>query len=281
MERREQRIQIFQETMDVCSADEDVRRAMMESIVGQRIIWEEAEEPGWVFRFDRPAAIVVSRKRSLEAARPYAQAGKKVCVLNFASSVSPGGGVVRGAQAQEESLCRISTLYPALSSESGQPFYARHWEMIHAGTMKRENRDDCIYTPGVVVVREDAAGEALLPKDAYYPVDVVTCAAPDLRVTDDDSMYAPTEAELFGLLIRRWRRILAVAAANQAQVLILGAFGCGVFANPPRLVAKAFAQALAGMEHCFETIEFAIYSAGDASPNYQAFAEILARSTAE
>ena len=77
-----------------------------------------------------------------------------------------------GAQAQEESLCRISTLYPALSHESTKPFYTRHWDMIHIGTRKRENRDDCIYTPGVVVLREDDGEEALLPEASRYRVGI-------------------------------------------------------------------------------------------------------------
>ena len=195
-------------------------------------------------------------------------------MLNFASSVSPGGGVTYGSQAQEESLCRVSTLYPALSAETAKPFYERHWEMIREGSMKRENRDDCIYTPGVVVLREDAGEEALLPEDARYTVDVITCAAPDLRAVEDGSRYAPTEEALLALLTRRWRRILAVAASNGAEVLVLGAFGCGVFANPPKLVAKAFAQAAEGIDRCFETIEFAVYSRYEDSPNWRAFADL-------
>lgn len=278
MDPREKRTLIFEETLRVCAAEEPLRNAMALSAAKQQLIWQEDEEPRWQPAYDRPAERVVSAKRSFEAARPYAQAGKTVCVLNFASSVSPGGGVTRGAQAQEESLCRVSTLYPALSDQSASDFYARHWEMIHSGEMKRENRDDCIYTPGVVVVREDAGEEPLLTPEARYTVDVITCAAPDLRFTDDGSMYAPTQEELHALLVKRWRRILAVAAANGAQVLILGAFGCGVFANPPKLVAAAFEEAAQGIDHCFEVIEFAVYSPRPDSPNLQAFRERYSQS---
>lgn len=274
MDGREKRLLIFEETMRVCSADQDLQHAMGESVAGQQILWQEEDEPRWQPRYSRPAARVVSAKRSFEAARFYARQGKKVCVLNFASSVSPGGGVTSGSQAQEESLCRVSTLYPALSHESVRPFYTRHWDMIRAKAMKRENRDDCIYTPGVVVVREDRGEEALLPKSAYYQVDVITCAAPDLRAVLDGSRYAPTWNELLTLLRRRWRRILSLAAAHGVQVLILGAFGCGVFANPPQLVAAAFEQASEGMDCCFETIEFAIYSNNPEAPNLVAFSNL-------
>ena len=273
MTNQERRTLIFQETMRVCSAEAELRDAVEKSIAAQRILWQEDAEPLWSPRYFQPARRVVSRKRSFEAARAYAQRGKRVCVLNFASSVSPGGGVTYGSQAQEESLCRVSSLYAALSDVSAKPFYDRHWEMIHAGEMTRENRDDCIYTPGVVVVREDAGGEDLLPKEERYQVDVITCAAPDLRIVSDRSRYAPAQDELLARLTRRWRRILAMAAANRAQVLILGAFGCGVFANPPKLVAQAFGLAAKEIDHCFETIEFAVYSRDTDSPNYRAFAD--------
>lgn len=274
MTDRERRIQIFEETMRVCTEDENLRKAVSATAAGQRIIWQEDGEPCWLPRFDRPATRVISTKRSFEAACPYAQAGKKVCVLNFASSVSPGGGVTYGSQAQEESLCRVSSLYPALSDESVKSFYARHWEMIRAGTMKRENRDDCIFTPGVVVLRQDAGDEPLLPEEARYTVDVITCAAPDLRAVEDGSCYAPAQDELLAMLARRWRRIMAIAAAGGTDALILGAFGCGVFANPPQLVAKAFEMAAKEIDHCFETIEFAVYSRSERDLNYCAFAQI-------
>lgn len=269
-----ERIRIFTDTLRLCREDDSLRIATIESARGQLIVWQEDEEPRWQPLYDRPAARILSRKRSFDAARDYAMAGKKVCVLNFASSVSPGGGVTHGAQAQEESLCRVSTLYPVLSSGYVSPFYSRHWELIRSGAMKRENRDDCIFTPGVTVVREDSGEEAVLPSEQRYTVDVITCAAPDLRPVEDGSRYAPTQDELFTLLTNRWRRILAVAASNGAQVLILGAFGCGVFANPPELMAAAFDQAAEQIDRCFETIEFAVYSKNAESPNLRAFAAI-------
>ena len=271
----EHRTRIFEETMRVCADEESLRAAAAASDENQRIIWQEDNEPHWQPRFDRPAARVISRKRSFEAARAYAQAGKRVCVLNFASSVTPGGGVTYGSQAQEESLCRVSSLYLPLSGERAKPFYDRHWALIRSGAMKRENRDDCILTPGVVVLREDGGDEALLPANARYTVDVITCAAPDLRAVTDASRYAPTQEELLVLLTRRWRRIMAVAASGSADVLILGAFGCGVFANPPQLVAQAFELAAKEIDRCFEAIEFAIYSRSADSPNLLAFAKML------
>ena len=273
----EQRVKIFEGTMRACMEDESLQAAVKDSIENQYIIWQEDAPPHWEMRFERPAAVrVASIKRSFEAARAYAMAGKKVCVLNFASSVSPGGGVTYGSQAQEESLCRVSTLFPALNSETAKPFYDRHWELIRAGKMNRANRDDCIYTPGVVVVREDSGEEAMLPASERYTVDVITCAAPDLRRVDEPSRYEPGRGALLHLMMERWRRIMAAAAANGADVLILGAFGCGVFAVPPDIAAEAFEVAAGGIDRCFETIEFAVYSKDTDAPNYRAFATLAA-----
>ena len=59
--------------------------------------------------YDIPAKVIVSKKRSLEAASAYKDLN--VCVHNFASASNPGGGVTRGANAQEECLCRCSSLF--------------------------------------------------------------------------------------------------------------------------------------------------------------------------
>jgi len=275
MDSRQERIAIFEGTRQLCLQNPLLQKAICASRKNQRIYWEgDAIEYGPP-RFSASAKMVLSGKKTVEAARPYAAAGKKVCILNFASSVVPGGGVLNGAQAQEESICRVSTLYFALSDpDTAGRFYEYHWELIRAGRMNRRNRDDIIFTPGVVAVCDDANGEIMLPEKEWYEMDVVTCAAPDLRQLGDESQFAPTKAELQKLHEIRWRCILSAAAGHGADVLILGAFGCGVFANPPKLVAEAFNKVLPDFRNHFETIEFAVYSSSKEENNYRAFLNI-------
>ena len=67
------------------------------------------------------------------------------------------------------------------------------------------------------------------------------------------------------------RNILEVAAANDVDILVLGAFGCGAFCNPPEVVARVFRRITAEYRHCFETIEYAVYHTEREMANYQAF----------
>ncbi|MBE6899026.1 MAG: TIGR02452 family protein [Ruminococcaceae bacterium] len=272
MSSRQERIEIFEGTRQLCLSTPFLKNAITASQKNQRIYWEgdsiEYSHP----RFPMPAKMILSPKKTVEAAHSYAASGKKVCILNFASSVAPGGGVLTGEQAQEESICRVSTLYFALSdSETAGKFYNYHWELIRAGKMNRRNRDDIVYTPGVVAVRDDANGEAMLAEKDWYEMDVITCAAPDLRQLGDAAQFSPTMEELRVLHEIRWRCILAAAAKHEADVLILGAFGCGVFANPPELVVEAFNNVLPEFRNHFEAIEFAVYATRMDTPNYQAF----------
>jgi len=272
---RQERIEIFEGTRACCAGSDRLQKAIAASKAGQRIYWEgETIEYGKP-RFTHPAQLILSRKKTVEAAMSYARAGKKTCVLNFASSVSPGGGVLTGEQAQEESISRVSTLYFALSDpETAGKFYDYHWELIRNGRMNRRNRDDIVYTPGVVAVRDDAHEEVMIAENHWYEMDVITCAAPDLRQLGDAAEFTPTAAELLKLHETRWSCILAAAARHQADVLILGAFGCGVFANPPELVVAAFNNVLPKFRNYFETIEFAVYSRSKESTNYSAFIKI-------
>jgi uncharacterized protein (TIGR02452 family) len=61
---------------------------------------------------------------------------------------------------------------------------------------------------------------------------------------------------------------LAVAEVRGHRRLVLGAWGCGVFRNAPRLVAEVFARWLAHPRFAgaFERVVFAIY---DRSANQQ------------
>lgn len=272
---RLERMEVFEGTKKICESSERLQQAIRQSREKQCIYWEgESIEYGQP-RFSGKPELILSPKKTVEAARPYAELGKRVCILNFASSVSPGGGVVQGSQAQEESICRVSTLYFVLSDpETAGKFYTYHWELIRAGKMNRRNRDDIVYTPSVMVVRDDAADEAMMKESDWYAMDVITCAAPDLRRTREDSCYAPTREELLAVHETRWSKILAAAARHEADVLILGAFGCGVFDNPPKIVVQAFNNVISKFDGYFETIEFAVYARDKADRNYQAFSRI-------
>lgn len=275
MKKRLERIAIFEETRALCMLNPFLKSAICASQKGQQI-YLEGERIGYGdARFETPAAMILSPKKTVEAAMPYARKGKRVCILNFASPVTPGGGVLTGEQAQEESICRVSTLYFALSDpQTAGKFYDYHWKLIHAGQMNRRNRDDIIYTPGVITVRDDANHEAMLEENDWYEMDVITCAAPDVRQLGDSAQFTPSSEDLRTLFEMRWRCILAVAARHEADVLILGAFGCGVFANPPALVADAFNSVVPEFRNHFETIEFAVYSSSKAESNYRAFTSI-------
>ena len=208
-------------------------------------------------KYDESAKIVVSKKKTFEAASAYK--GMKVAVHNFASATNPGGGVVKGSTAQEECLCRCSTLYSMLNvKEMWNGFYAPHRnaaDPIH--------NDDIIYTPGVVVFKTDTAAPVAMPETQWYEVDVITCAAPNLRdnpsnpynKSDGTKKVKISDKDLLELHEKRLRRILDVAVANADEVVILGAFGCGAFQNKPDIVAKAAANVINDYLYMFKNIE--------------------------
>ena len=263
MGNHEKNIAIFEDSRHLWETDPALRAAMERArdrtvLVKERgaLACHEGDR-----RFRERVRVRVSRKRTLEAAHAYKS--KRVCVLNFASPRTPGGGVTRGMGAQEECLCRISTLYPCLDTQAlRNGFYNPHRESGDGlGT------DDCIYTPGVTVFKADTPDCELLPEDQRWRTDVITCAAPDLR-----NVEGLSDARLRRIVEKRVRRILDVAAEKGADPLILGAFGCGVFQNPPKVVAAAMRDALEDYSHCFETVEFAVYCPpGHDETNFRAF----------
>ncbi len=277
---REDNVLIFEDSMKLCRSKDKLREAIENSEKRQIFYaegWNTAEdfslpEAG----YEKAANVIVSKKRSYEAASAYK--GKRVAVHNFASATNPGGGVTKGSNAQEEALCRISTLYPLLSTQKiANEFYRPHRNMkdpLH--------NDDCIYTPDVVVFKTDNASPVLMPEKDWYSVDVITCAAPNLRENPSNSMNSGdgnkkatiTDAELLKMHEKRLRAILDTAVVNGAEVVILGAFGCGAFQNPPFIVAQAVRNVLPDYFKHFDTIEFAIYSSRDDS-NYRTFSQKL------
>lgn len=191
----------------------------------------------------------------------------KIAALNFAASQHPGGGVWAGSRAQEESLCRSSTLYPSLMTDTAREgFYDYH--MYNHGW---EASDTCIYSPGVVICRDDDDYiPARLKPEKFVTVDIITCAAPHVFRNVEIS-----DADLYAMHLSRARNILRVCAYNGVDILVTGAFGCGAFHNPPEIVAGAWREALTVYREKFELVVFAVYCAGNETVNYGAFRKVF------
>ena len=276
---RDENVAIFQDTEKMCRENVRLRESIKQASENQKLILEGdslfATEKD---KYDESAKIVVSKKKTFEAASAYK--GMKVAVHNFASATNPGGGVVKGSTAQEECLCRCSTLYSMLNAkEMWNGFYAPHRnaaDPIH--------NDDIIYTPGVVVFKTDTAAPVVMPETQWYEVDVITCAAPNLRdnpsnpynKNDGNRKAKISDRELLELHEKRLKRILDVAVDNDDEVVILGAFGCGAFQNKPDIVAKAASNVIGDFLHLFKNIEFAVYCSPRDSRNYDVFKRLLA-----
>lgn len=267
---RSENVAIFEDTRDKCKTDPELANAIRGSNIRQKVVLEGVKIEAITQRYSNPAKVIVSKKRSYEAAHGYL--GQKTCVLNFASATNPGGGVVWGSTAQEECLCRCSTLYANLTQR-------KLWSSFYEPHREQHNplyNDDCIYTPDVVVFKSDTASPEILPRDEWWRVNVITCAAPNLRTDRDGTIRVTiTDAELKALHIKRMRRILSIAAAEENEVVILGAYGCGAFKNPPEVVAAAMKQVVEEFQYCFKTIEFAVYCSPRDERNYQAFHRVL------
>lgn len=216
--------------------------------------------------------ILVVPDSTFAAAQKNIRYGK-TAVLNFANPQYPGGGASKGAVAQEECLCRCSNLYLCLSA----PNIFEDYYFYHKKYTNHLFSDRLIYTKDVVVFKDESEVPALLPRDEWFFVDVITCAAPYIAKINIDN------ALLKSLFKSRIKNIFEAAIDNKVEVIILGAFGCGAFKNPPEVVAEAFHEVIDenGYADNFKKIVFAIKCNPNNTKNLDVFQEEFSKDEAE
>ena len=241
--------EVMTDTANCCEEMPELKNAIEHSIAKQYMVAEEDKIELPVCELTT-TKYCVSGKRSFEAAKAFR--GKKVAVLNYANNHSIGGAPFF-AGAQEESLCRCSTLLPCLYAMK-EPFYQKHIDMYKKGQMDYMGNSDLIYTPDVVVFKSDFRTNPIYPQmmdlDSWYRVNVITCAAPMLS----NPANRPENYE--DVMRARIRKILDVAAKEGNEVIILGAWGCGAFQNPIAIVSKLFVECL--KDYNFPIVVFAL-----------------------
>lgn len=210
-------------------------------------------------------AIEVRNESTFCAVARLANSYEHLAVLNFASARNPGGGFLRGTMAQEEALAYASGLYPCLARQSD--FYERTRDADSALYL-----DLAIFSPAVPFFRDDRGHLTESPVFAS----VITAPAPNASVLAEQDPSALRQ--LKPVLTRRAQLVLAVGAAHKVDTLILGAWGCGVFANDPRVVAGIFADLLEGdglYAHAFSRVVFAVLDRSSDRANLAAFKDAL------
>ena len=206
--------------------------------------------------------IEVENETTLSAARRLISAGCRPALLNFASAKHPGGGFLSGARAQEEYLARSSALYACLRGNAMYEFHRARHDALYT--------DYVLYSPDVPVFRGDDGSLLEEPYCVAMITSPAVNAGPLLQ-------YQPhRRAEIRPAMWTRILKVLAAGATHGHDAMVLGAWGCGVFRNDPRDVAKYFGKYLLGdgaFRHAFKKISFAILDEAKHGRNISPFIE--------
>ncbi len=175
----------------------------------------------------------------IDVAAELKRQGLSPLLLNMASDFVPGGGVHKGAPAQEEELFRRSNYHK---------FLHRRWYPFPSFRT--------ILSRGVEFYRASAdAGYAVLPTP--IPIDCVAVAGirqPNLTADGHRFQRAADAA----ILLKKLRILFQVAADNGNDCLVLSALGCGAFRGPVQHIAELFRQVVEENRGRFKEVSFAI-----------------------
>jgi uncharacterized protein (TIGR02452 family) len=204
--------------------------------------------------------ISTSRDDSFKVAASLVKSGAKIGVLNAANAKYVGGSFINGAEAQEESLCRASTLfYSLVANNTAKPFIAKEefkkdktniqYTQNIQTTLTREN--GVLISPQVTVFRKREGGHYInLPNS--FDVTVVSSAAENIKGHRKTTHYGQNNAQ-------KIESQLAAFAQQGVQSIVLCGWGCGSFGNQPSDIAPIYAQLLQGKyQGMFKEVIFAL-----------------------
>ena len=253
--------EIYAETLRCCLAGH------YRAPSGQRIRLpgaEEAADKTWGYVRSRPigpdvprveTTVTVAEQDCVAAGKALLDAGLRPAVLNLANRQHPGGGVIGGARAQEEGLFRRSTLALSL-----YPFDRRHADFARLPLRKQfyplDRNEGSIHSRDVVFFRGREAEDAPF-LEAPFMLDVVTVPAINRPTLVAPEEICPEHAEATK---RKMRAILRACFHGGNDAIVLGAFGCGAFHNPPAHIARLSREVFEEPEFCgvFRRLVFAI-----------------------
>ena len=269
--KREQRKLMAQETVAICERgvytaangrSVSIAEELSAAKAGTKLY--QSEVLATPFSGKRETRIEVRNETAFQALARLSAAGPgHLACLNFASARNPGGGFLNGAIAQEEALAAASGLYPCLLQ--APDYYKRNRANQSAIYL-----DLAIYSPRVPFFRDDEG--MLLPKPLLASVITAPAANAGAVAQNEPGNAGKVEPALR----RRAELVLGIAAAENVDQLVLGAWGCGVFRNDPMVVAGVFSELLRGrFQGAFQEVFFAVFDRSEEQATYAAFESVF------
>jgi hypothetical protein len=199
----------------------------------------------------------------IDVAAALKKQGLSPLLLNMASDFVPGGGVHKGAPAQEEELFRRSNYHKFLHRRwypfptfrtivsRGVEFYRASADAGYA-VLPTPVQIDCVAVAGIR--RPDVTADGRRFQRAE---DAPHCASKTrtigLKAEDCDTQYSAA-----AILLKKLRILFQVAADNGNDCLVLSALGCGAFRGPVQHIAEIFRQVVEENRGRFKEVSFAI-----------------------
>jgi len=192
-------------------------------------------------------------------------------IVNFANRRQPGGiGLCFYGGSQEESLVRQSNLIYGIDPKYNNGLKSQQEKELGKHAKHHIPYYGAIYTAGTTFL--DKSGE---PKEKK--LDVVSCAAVDLRKNSDEAKFYKGNIEMINRVNRAKIDAMLAAALNFGKrKIVLGAFGCGAFKNDTKTIANLFKEALdTTFKNKFETVVFAIKEKQGKEEKLQVFKDVF------
>lgn len=204
----------------------------------------------------RQTQLYVYNQTVLTIARERVRQGYRVAMLHFVIPPSPMQ-TTTARPTQSDSLMRSSSLAYCIDNQvwsAPSPFYD----------------DTVMVTPQVPVFR-DHSGDLLAAPWQGSIVHAVAVDAHEVR-----QRMPEREAEVPQVMIARAQRVLLAAATTRANVLVLGAWGCGSAGHDPALMAAIWQVAIAQAKvRMIGIIDFAVADIKPSRPTFTSFYQRL------
>lgn len=223
-----------------------------------------------------PTSVELITTDSISAGKRLLNEGYNPAVLNFANRHNAGGGVLKGCRAQEESLFRCTNLFRSLFQF--MPFAKQYEVEMNQCQYPLDRRFGGVYTPYATVFREYSRGKDYEFLPHSFKLSFIGVAALDRRHSGCDKT-TPLSFHDVEITLSKMRTIFRIGIIHGHDALVLGAFGCGAFLNPPQQIAELFKQVMNEPEfkNKYRKIVFPVFDNHNVHgvSNYDAFKNVF------